>query len=43
MSTDLRADKSSISDDFDDFIEKLRGTEKLRIYMVIDLGKSYRD
>jgi len=39
VSIDLRASKSSVSDDLDDFIEKLRGMEKPSIHMIIDLEK----
>jgi len=39
MSIDLRASKLSVSDVLDDFIEKLRGMEKPRIHIIIDLEK----
>lgn len=39
MSIDLRTNKSSVSDDYDELIAKLRGMEKSRVHFIINLGR----
>jgi len=39
ISIELCANKSSVSDDLNNFIEKLRGMEKLRIHIVASLAR----